>query len=210
MDALTAAAVVIPARDEGDLLPRCLGAVREAARRATVPVRTIVVLDRCSDGSADACRRLGVELVETAAGNVGAARAAGVRRALAGRPDTRTLWLAHTDADSRVGPDWLVQQIGWADGGADAVLGVVHLDGPARVRHAVHQRSYRGRIRPDGWHDHVHGANLGIRASTYLATGGFRPLAVHEDRDLVERLERDPGVRVVRSSRLSWPRRALA
>jgi len=35
---------------------------------------------------------------------------------------------------------------------------------------------------------HVHGANLGIRASAYLEVGGFRPLVEHEDVDLVERL----------------------
>ncbi len=32
-----------------------------------------------------------------------------------------------------------------------------------------------------GPHPHVHGANLGIRASAYLATGGFRPLRTAED-----------------------------
>jgi hypothetical protein len=36
-------------------------------------------------------------------------------------------------------------------------------------------------------HDHVHGANLGFRADAYWRVGGFRPLHVGEDVDLVER-----------------------
>ena len=36
-----------------------------------------------------------------------------------------------------------------------------------------------------GPHPHVHGANLGIRASAYLAAGGFRPLRTAEDHALL-------------------------
>ncbi|HEX3723217.1 MAG TPA: hypothetical protein VHV31_10520, partial [Nitrolancea sp.] len=36
-------------------------------------------------------------------------------------------------------------------------------------------------------HPHVHGANLGIRADTYLAIGGFAPLYVGEDVALAQR-----------------------
>ena len=35
-----------------------------------------------------------------------------------------------------------------------------------------------------GPHPHVHGANLGIRASAYLAVVGFRPLRTAEDHAL--------------------------
>ena len=37
----------------------------------------------------------------------------------------------------------------------------------------------------DGPHPHVHGANLGIRASAYLAAGGFRSLRTAEDHALL-------------------------
>jgi hypothetical protein len=40
----------------------------------------------------------------------------------------------------------------------------------------------------DRGHQHVHGANLGVRASTYLAAGGFPPEPAHEDRLLVDRV----------------------
>ncbi len=39
-------------------------------------------------------------------------------------------------------------------------------------------------------HQHIYGANLGIRASAYLTAGGFPALRAHEDRVLVERLRR--------------------
>ena len=50
--------VVVPARNEERLLPRCLQALQDAADRLAaerpgVAVRVVVVLDRCSDGSAE-------------------------------------------------------------------------------------------------------------------------------------------------------------
>jgi hypothetical protein len=41
-----------------------------------------------------------------------------------------------------------------------------------------------------GSHPHVHGANIGIRASAYLAAGGFRALATAEDHDLLAAVTR--------------------
>ena len=37
-------------------------------------------------------------------------------------------------------------------------------------------------------HPHIYGANFGVRASAYLAAGGFPKLASHEDRTLVQSL----------------------
>ena len=48
-------------------------------------------------------------------------------------------------------------------------------------------------------HDHVHGANLGVRLDHYDAVGGFEPLDQHEDVRLVERLV-DSGARLVRTA----------
>src|SRR6476661_8571682 len=52
---LTEVLVVVPARNEERLLPRCLQALQDAADRLAaerpgVAVRVVVVLDRCSDG----------------------------------------------------------------------------------------------------------------------------------------------------------------
>ena len=48
-------------------------------------------------------------------------------------------------------------------------------------------------------HPHVHGANLGIRASAYLAAGGFTPLRTAEDHALVAAAAR-AGCSVLRAS----------
>ena len=109
------AVVVIPAHNEAVRLPGCLAAVRAAAARLPVPVRTVVVLDACDDGSAEIIGRCScaVHVVTVDARNVGAARAAGFAAAqsLCGETDPARIWYATTDADSRVDPDWLVRQM---------------------------------------------------------------------------------------------------
>lgn len=65
------------------------------------------------------------------------------------------------------------------------MLGTVTLpdweDHPAHVP-AAYQTLYEFGDRP---HRHVHGANFGLRASAYLAGGGFRPLRTAEDHALL-------------------------
>jgi glycosyltransferase involved in cell wall biosynthesis len=194
-------AVVVPARNEQQLLSGCLVALAAAAQRVTVPVTVVVVLDRCTDGTAAllaACP--GVRSVESVAGCVGAARATGAAHAIAdsGAPPART-WLACTDADSRVPPSWLSHQVDLADGGADLVLGTVDI--PRGERDGDHvggwRTAYRRLLGPGGRHPHVHGANLAVRGSTYLTVGGFLPVPAHEDRLLARAVTELPGARVV-------------
>jgi glycosyltransferase involved in cell wall biosynthesis len=182
-------AVVIPARDEEALLPRCLASVTASIGRlrATVivpRVRIIVVVDDSSDGTLRIARRCrGVEVLASEAGMVGAARHTGVDHLLrtelfAGvRPGG--VWIACTDADSAVPPDWLCTQLGLARSGADLVLGTVRPD-PAELEAGL-LSAWRLRHQVNDGHPHVHGANLGIRGDTYWAAGGFRSIAVHED-----------------------------
>jgi hypothetical protein len=114
---------------------------------------------------------------------VGAARAAGMRELLrlTSGSDPSAVWLATTDADTVVPPGWLRRQLEYANAGWDVVLGTVTVtdwDGhPPHVPIAF-EKSYASGPGP---HTHVHGANLGIRASAYLAAGGFRPLRTAED-----------------------------
>ena len=73
-------AVVIPAHNEARRLGRCLRAVQAAAlqaQQAGHQVEVLVVLDRCSDGSAAVARRFGVQVLTVDAGNVGMARRVG-------------------------------------------------------------------------------------------------------------------------------------
>ncbi|WP_255366563.1 glycosyltransferase family 2 protein [Cellulomonas sp. KH9] len=209
---VTHVAVVVPVRDEEVLLGRCLaalGAARDALlARGGCTVDVVVVLDACRDGSAEVVARhvgarvaagadSGVRVLHLDAGDVGRARRTGVAAALAAGPtDPAATWLACTDADSVVTADWLVQHVRLADTGADVVVGTVHPD-PADLTPAQ-WAAWRATHVPGRPNGHVHGANLGVRASAYLRAGGFVPAPEHEDVDLVARL-RATGARVVAS-----------
>jgi len=192
VDSLTHVHVVVPANNEEALLPRTLRTLHDAVdelRRArpTITTHVTLVLDSCTDGSRDVARlHPEVRAVEVDYRCVGAARAHGVAAATAGVPDSERgrHWLANTDADCAVPTDWLVRQAILADAGVDLVTGTVEPDGddldPAVLARwqALHQLR-------DG-HPHVHGANLGLRLSTYVSSGGFRAVPLHEDVGLVE------------------------
>ena len=186
--------VVVPAHNERDRLPACLASVAAAADQVAVPVTVVVVLDACSDRSEDAIARP-VRALSVSGRNVGAARAAGFAAA-APRSDART-WLATTDADSVVPTTWLADQAVHHRALVQGVVGTVSVDW--QQHSATTRRRYERlyRVRDPGMHGHVHGANLGVRADAYWRVGGFRPLHVGEDVDLVGRLveRRDtPGV----------------
>ncbi|MFB9235497.1 glycosyltransferase [Plantactinospora siamensis] len=190
----TRVAVVVPAHDEEELLPGCLAALSVAAAALPdVPVEIVVVLDACTDGTAAICAAAGVRAVTLRARNVGVARAAGAAAAIG--DDPAGLWLATTDADSRVPADWLVHQARLAAAGADLVAGTVRVADwapwPAELKLA-YEAGYAAGDR------HVHGANLGISAVAYRRVGGFPALALAEDRELV-RIATEAGLRVVYS-----------
>jgi glycosyltransferase involved in cell wall biosynthesis len=206
------AAVVVPAHNEDQHLDRALSALRAAAdalerERPGMRLSITVVLDSCTDRSADITAGYVASdprfaAVQVRLGSTGASRAAGVVAAAgqwtgAGRltgPGHWTgqwpghVWLANTDADSAVPENWLVRQVELADAGADAVLGSVEPD-PAGTDPAVLRRWLeRHPFRED--HPHIYGANFGVRASAYLAAGGFPRTRAHEDRILVENLRK--------------------
>lgn len=194
--AIAHVAVVVPVRDEEALVGACLASL-DAARttllaRGGRTVDVVVVLDSCRDGTADVVARHvathgEVRVLEVEAADVGLARATGVAAALAASPAApRETWLACTDADSQVRPDWLAEHVRLADAGADVVVGTVHPD-PADLT-AAQWAVWRATHVPGRPNGHVHGANLGVRASAYLRAGGFRPAREHEDVDLVARL----------------------
>jgi glycosyltransferase involved in cell wall biosynthesis len=199
--------VVVPVRDEAARLGACLRALRRAAedpRLAGVAVELAVVLDACTDASEDVARAAlagvaGAAIVRCEHRSAGAARAAGAQELLDRRDGDRT-WLATTDADSTVPPDWLAAQVALAAGGADAVVGTVALDGLDAWPRAVRERYaalYRDGGTGDG-HRHAHGANLGVRADALAASGGLPELAQGEDHALVAGLAAR-GARIVRT-----------
>ena len=188
-------AVLIPARDEEALLPRCLRSVQAARRRLPSPVSSDIVL--VSDCSQDRTHAIAEELIRqtgvvlcTAAGNVGSARKLAADTALsryAGAADR--CWLANTDADCEVPEDWLLTQLALANNGVSAVAGIVDVDSFEEHSPFVEQRFRRSyHLHPDGTHPHVHAANLGMRADVYLKAGGWAELPTAEDHDLWHRL----------------------
>lgn len=177
-------AVIIPAHDEAAMLPACLRAVHRAAldlRLGNEPVRVYVALDDCTDASAEIVAAQHAIGVPCHGCNVGAARAHAAACALG----DGARWLASTDADSLVPPNWLSAQLAHA---ADVVCGIVCVidwrERGSRAR-ALYERHYHAR---DG-HRHVHGANLGVAAASYQRAGGFHASRSHEDVSLVARLQ---------------------
>ena len=190
--AVTRVGVVIPAHDEEALLPACLAALGAAAARAGVPVSVVVVLDTCADGSLAAVRAADPapfgRLEHRVPGTQCRCRARGGLPDLIGARDPAGLWLATTDADSTVPPDWIVRQLAHARLGARAVIGTVQVaDWSQHPPHAEPRSRARYRAR-DG-HRHVHGADMSMAASADLAAaGGFPAVAAEEDVAMIGRL----------------------
>ena len=192
--------VVVPAHDEEREIESCIAALREAAAHpslAEVSVRLAIVLDACSDRSGDLAERAlrgsaDARIVECRVRSAGAARAEGTRHLLAddaGR-DPATIWIATTDADTRVSRDWLALQLAAARAGADAVAGIVEVDDWSEQPPAVRDRflAHYASLGTGAGHGHVHGANLGVRASALERAGGMPSLALAEDHALVDGL----------------------
>ncbi|MEA3011220.1 MAG: hypothetical protein QOJ91_2912 [Sphingomonadales bacterium] len=170
--------VVIPALNAADWIGLCLVAVREADE--------IVVVDGgSSDGTAAIALRNGARVVQ-------APRGRGLQLA-AGAAAAKGDWLLFLHADTRLEPGWR----------------------QAADRHAERQRGkaacFRFRLDADGWRPRLIEAGVALRVRClrlpygdqgllisrrlYDGIGGYRPLALMEDVDLVRRIG---GVRMER------------
>lgn len=205
--------VLIPARNEEQLLPCALRAVhialRFAEKRLAIPAlppgrgcnletgpwiprrlesRITVIADLCTDRTAAVAAELADEVIVTSSGCPGTARAAGLplhQQARLDAESTNTLLMC-TDADSVVPVGWALEHLRHRWAGADAIAGTVKVqDWSSRPTALRHrfEQKYAEERR------HVHGANLGISAVAYRAVGGFASRLVGEDRDLVDRLD---------------------
>ena len=174
---IEAIGVVVPAHDEETLLPACLVALRRAAGPVSIPVHVIVVADACTDRTRHRAglRRRGDQHPRSQRRRRPRRRddraAAARRRA----HDPAATWLATTDADTRraaalAAAAARIRRRGLGRG-PRAPSSVTDWDGyPPHVPDVFEQRYAFG----PGPHPHVHGANLGIRASAYLAPAGSR------------------------------------
>ena len=192
-------AVGVPARNEVESIETCLGSIIVAAQAVEAPASIVVVADSCSDGTADRARSvlrasgLPWRVAERSFGRVGPTRnlachmAVALHRAI----DHEYVWLATTDADSRVPHDWLVAHLRHEAAGWDGVAGLIEF-AEGDISPELRTR-FLDAIERDGTgngHPHVHGANLGIKASAFLAAGGFADVAVGEDQQLWKQARR--------------------
>lgn len=221
-------AVIVPARDEEDEIIGCVEAILASFARVGVHAgdirqRVVVVADACTDSTGETVVGLAelhpaVEVLSTTFANVGRARNAGGDHVLSssGRrevPDQAAttpegVWLAFTDADSRVPEDWISTHLEHAEADADCLVGTVAPrigTGPADLLarwHGAHQ------LRED--HPYVFGANLGLRGSFFTRIGGVPPRACGEDAAIVAavfeaggQVRRTDAGRVLTSARLT-------
>ncbi len=177
-------AIIIPANNEEAVIGLCVQSAQAAACCPALngePVLTIVVLDACTDGTAAIARQCGALTLAVDAHNVGMARAAGARMALA----MGARWLAFTDADTTVAPEWLHEQVSLD---SDAVCGTVSVTDWG-VHGEPMRRHFNATYTDADGHQHIHGANLGVSAQAYHRAGGFAPLASSEDVAFVRALQ---------------------
>lgn len=189
-------AVVVPARNEEGRIEACLRSVLRAVAAAAASGPVVVVANRCTDGTAT--RAAGVLggrglVVEDDSRPVAAVRRRGVDAALrllgADAPDA---WLLSTDADSTVPVSWVRSVLRHADGGADAVAGLVRLDDWHGLS-PLGRRAYRDLIAAGmgaGTHRHAYAANLAVSVWAYRRVGGWPLVPVAEEHALLDELER--------------------
>lgn len=176
--------VIVPAHNEDAYIGACLASLLVAAAHPSLrsePVLVVVVLDDCTDGTRLVVNSFNVCAVECTSRNVGSARALGAQLAL----EQGARWLAFTDADSEVAPSWISQQLCQQ---ADAVCGTVQIRDWRAHGDDVRLR-YDAQYRDQDGHRHIHGANIGLTAQAYRATGGFQALVTGEDVALVDSLK---------------------
>lgn len=204
--------VLIPARNEEQLLPDALHAVRSALDWAEkvlagpitpdsrgcaldigpwqprrLSTRLTVIADLCTDRTAAVAAELADDVIVISSGSPGVARAAGLPL---DRPEglwaeTADALLMCTDADSVVPVEWVFEHLRHRWAGADAIAGIVSVQDWSSRPQALRHRFEQGYAERAG---HVHGANLGISSAAYREVGGFAALEVGEDQNLVDRL----------------------
>jgi len=223
------ACVVVPARNEQDLIASSLLALAAQTGIEPYEYEVLLVLDACTDSTAERAREvadahplLRLHFLDGPGLGSGYARRAGMDAAcerLTGLGRTEGL-IASTDADTIVAHDWLSVQLDAAERGARAIGGRIELGPESLPQAVVRWHAERGRSRhqklladPDrlgvAEHWQFSGASLALTAETYAKVGGLEPRSTLEDEGLekILRKERIPierllSVRATTSSRL--------
>jgi rSAM/selenodomain-associated transferase 2 len=169
--------IVVPALDAAACLCATLDACREA-----VGAEVLVVDGGSRDATRDVARRGGARVVESAPGRG--------RQLALGAEEARAEWLLFLHADTRPAPGWaaVARAFMAAPGNTGrAAYFAFALDDPSReARRLERLVAWRCRALALPYGDQ----GLLIARALYGAVGGFRPLPLMEDVDLVRRLGR--------------------
>ena len=230
--------VAVPVNNEYDRIGDCVASLIGQHDVPSGSYGILLFLNNCVDGTAD----LAAEMVARTGGLIrvieevyphataGWAR----RRAM----EAAATWLDSsgvddgliltTDADTRVGPSWIADNLAYIVSGADAVAGrfVLDADEAALLPDRLHARGrleseyeallteIGARIDPEVWnpwpcHWTTSGATLAVRRTVYKRVGGMPELPAGEDRAFVDalraadaRVRHAPDIVVVTSGRL--------
>ena len=212
--------VVVPARNEEELIGACLEALGQQESVAPDEYEVVLVLDDCTDSTELRAREIShaypdlrLHLLDGPGKGAGHARRAGMEIAChrlleLGKPSGL---IASTDADTVVAPDWLSTQLEHAVRGARAIGGRIELAEEESLPESVTRwRSERGTARHQDLlaendevstnvieHWQFSGASLSLTAEAYAEIGGLEPLTALED-EYLERVLRQRGVPIER------------
>lgn len=182
MDEQSTVSVVIPVKDDGELLRRCLRALELQTR---VPDEIVVVDNGSVDASAEIATAAGARVVTCKRPGIAAASATGYDAA------TGTLVL-RLDADCIPARDWvrtMEQALTRRPDVAACTGGARFLDGPRAARTwaaVVYLGAYVAVAAPALGHLPLFGSNLAFRRSAWLRVRGRAHLDanIHDDLDL--------------------------
>lgn len=179
---MTGVSVVIPVKDDGPRLRRCL---RALAMQTRPPDEIVVVDNGSTDDSADIARAAGARVVPCARPGIPAASACGFDAA-------RGAVILRLDADSLPARTWVAAMTDALAARPDVAAvtgGARFVDGPRVLRAplaAAYLAAYVLVCAPALGHWPLYGSNLGMRRSAWLAIRPHIHLRpdVHDDLDL--------------------------
>lgn len=199
--------VVIPVKDDGPLLRRCLHALSLQTR---TPDEVIVVDNGSSDDSAAIARAAGARVVSCPAPGIPAASATGYDAATGD-------CILRLDADCIPGRDWVevLTEAFAARPDVAAFTGSARfIDGPPSLRRplsALYLGAYVALTAPALGHSPLFGSNLGIRRGAWRAVRERVHLApnIHDDLDLAYHLGNRHRIRVLGNAAMGISMRPL-
>jgi glycosyltransferase involved in cell wall biosynthesis len=175
---LASLSIVIPARNEEQFLPKCLEAIKAASHGVQVPIEVVVVLNRCTDRTAEIAKEFGCTVVEAGGKNLSHIRNSGVRAA-------RGEMIITIDADSVMSPNMLTAVLEELSSGKNVGGGV--LIKPERYSLGILMSGLM--LLPVALYHRISAGLFFFRKDDFNAIGGFdEKLFSAEDIDFAKRL----------------------